>query len=71
MKVEINHWGGDRGSEEADCMETKQHATKKTNESIRKSKRKLKDSLRQTMMKAQPYKIYVMLLKQFLEKTSQ
>ena len=32
-------------------METKQHATKKTNGSMRKSKGKLKNALRQMIMK--------------------
>ena len=48
-------------------METKQHATKKTNVSTRKSKRKLKNTLRQSTMKTQPYKIYGMHKKQFLK----
>ena len=37
-----------------DCMETKQHATKITNGSMRKSKKKLKNILRQMTMKTQP-----------------
>ena len=46
-------------------METKQHATKKSG-SMRKSKRKFKNTLRQMTMKT-PYKIYRMQQKQFLE----
>ena len=48
-------------------METKQHTTKKPNASMRKSTRKLKNTLRQMIMKTQPYKIYGMLEKQFLD----
>ena len=44
-------------------METKQHSTKKTNESMRKSKGKLKNTWRQMIMKTQPFKIYGMLQK--------
>ena len=49
---------------------TKQHATKKTNGSTRKSNSKLKNTLRQTTMKTQLYKIYGMQQKQFLEQSS-
>ena len=48
-----------------DYMETKEHATEKTNGSMMKSKRKLKNTSRQTIMKTQPYKIYGMQQKQF------
>ena len=51
-------------------METKQHATKKTNESTRKSKGKFKSTLKQMIMKTQPFKIYGMPQKQFLEGSS-
>ena len=54
-----------------DYMETKQHATKKTNESMRKSKGKLKNILRQMIMKTQPFKINWMLQKQCLEGSSE
>ena len=37
-------------------METKQHATNKTNGSMRKSRRKLKNTLKQMTMKTQPLK---------------
>ena len=53
-----------------DHMKTKQQATKKDNGSTRKSKRKLKNTLRQMTMKTQPYKIYGMQQKQFLEGSS-
>ena len=43
MKLEINH--KKRNEEKTDYMETKQHATKKTNGSMRKSRRKLKKYL--------------------------
>ena len=52
MKLEINH--RKRNQKKTNYMETKQHATKKTNGSIRKSKRKLKNTLRQMIMKTQP-----------------
>ena len=48
-------------------MENKQHATKKTNGSMRKSKGKFKNISRQMIMKIQPFKIYGMLQKQCLE----
>ena len=51
-------------------MEIKQHATKKTNGSMMKPKRKLKNTLRQMTMKTQPYKIYGIQQKQFLEGSS-
>ena len=51
-------------------METKQHATKKTNGSMRKSRRKLNNSMRQKIMKAQPLKIYGILQKQGSEGNS-
>ena len=41
-------------------METKQHATKKTNGSVMKSERKFKNTLRQMTMKTKPYKFYEM-----------
>ena len=47
-------------------METKQHATKKNNGSMRKLKGKLKSTLGQMIMKTQPFKIYGMLQKQCL-----
>ena len=37
----------------------------KTNGSMMKSKRKLKNNLRQMTMKTQPYQVYVMQQKQF------
>ena len=51
-------------------METKQHVTKKprVNEEI---KMELESTLRQFTMKTQPLKIYGMLQKQFLERSSQ
>ena len=47
-----------------DYMETKQHATKNINGSMMKSKRILKNSLRQMTMKIQPFNIYGMQQKQ-------
>ena len=47
-------------------METKQHATKQTNGSMRKSKGKLKNTSRQMIMKTQSFKIYEMPQMQFL-----
>ena len=41
-------------------METKQYATKKTNESMMKSKRKPENTSREMIMKKQPYTIYGM-----------
>ena len=38
-------------------METEQHATKKSNGPMMKSKKKFKNTLRQVTMKTQPYKI--------------
>ena len=51
-------------------METKQHATKKSNGSTRKSKGKLNNTLRQMIMKIQPFRIYGMPQKQFLKESS-
>ena len=51
-------------------METKQHATKKTNGSMMKSKRKLKNTLRQMTMKIQSYKNPWATAEQFLEGSS-
>lgn len=52
-------------------METKQHATKETNGSMRrKSKGKLKNTSRQMTMRTQPFKICGMPQKQFLEVSS-
>ena len=51
-------------------METKQSSAKKPNESMRKSKEKLKNSMRQMIMKTQPFKIYEMPQKQCLEGNS-
>ena len=51
-------------------METKQHAPKKPIGSLRKSKGKLKYTLRQKIVKTQPLKIYEMPQKQCLERTS-
>ena len=51
-------------------MENKQHATKKTNGSVRKSRRKLKNTSRQMIMKTQPFKMYGMPQKQFFEESS-
>ena len=48
-------------------METKKYATKKTNGSTRKSKCRLKNTLRQMIMKTQSFKIYGMPQKQFLD----
>ena len=53
-----------------DYTETKQSSAKKPNESMRKSKEKLKNSMRQMIMKTQPFKIYGMWQKQFLEGSS-
>ena len=54
-----------------DYMETKQYATKKPNGSARKSKSKLKTTLRQMKTKTQPYKsMGWMQQKQFLEGSS-
>ena len=55
----------------ANYMETKQHATgkKKKKGSTRKSKGKLKNTLRQMIMKT-PFEIYRMPQKQFLEGSS-
>jgi len=68
MKVEINH--GKRNEEKTDYMATKQHATKKNNGSMRKSKGRLKNTLRQMIMKTQLFKFYGMLQKQCLEGSS-
>ena len=62
MKLEINH--GKKNEEKNDYLETKQHATKETNGSTMKSKRKLKNTVVQVTMKTQPYKIYGMQQKQ-------
>ena len=51
-------------------MKTKQHAIKKTNGSVMKSKNKFKITLRQMKMQTQPYKICGIQLKQFLEESS-
>ena len=51
-------------------MESKQHATKKTDGSMRKSRKKLKGTSRQMIMKTQPFRIYRMPQKQFLEEGS-
>ena len=53
-----------------DYMETKQHATKKSNGSTRKSKGKLNNTLRQMIMKTQPFKIYGIPQKQCSEGNS-
>ena len=50
-------------------METKQHATKKPI-GMRKSRRKLKNTLRQMIMKTQALKIYGMPQKQCSEENS-
>ena len=51
MRLDINH--RKRNEKKTDYMETKQYVTKNTNESMRKSKRKLKNILRQMTMKTQ------------------
>ena len=51
MKLEINH--RKINEEKNNYMETKQHATKKTNGSVMKSKRKCKNTFRQITMKTQ------------------
>ena len=53
-------------------MRQKQHANKKTNGSVLKSRGnyQLKNTLRQMTMKRQPYKIYGMQQKQLLEGSS-
>ena len=51
-------------------METKQHATKKINGSMRKSRKKLKNTWRQMIMKTQPLKISGTLQKQCSEGNS-
>ena len=55
----------------ANYMETKQHATgkKKKKGSTRKSRGKLKNTSRQLTMRTQPFKIYEMLQRQFLEES--
>ena len=68
MKLEVNH--RKRNEKKTDYMETKQHATKNTNWSMRKSRRKLKNTLRQMIMKTKPLKIYGMLQKQGSEGNS-
>ena len=40
-----------------DYLKTKQHATKKTNGSVRKSKGKFKNTWRPMIMKMKPFKI--------------
>ena len=52
-------------------METKQHATKKINVSMNKSRRKLKNTSRQMIMKVQPLKINGTPQKQCSEGNSQ
>ena len=57
MKLEINH--RKRKEKKNYYTEIKQHATKKKpNGSTMKSKRKIKNTLRQMAMKTKPYKIY-------------
>ena len=63
MKLEINH--RKRNEKKTNYMETKQHATKKPLGQT-KSKKKLKNTLRQMTMKTQPYKIYGLQKKQLL-----
>ena len=65
MKLEINH--RERNEKKTFYMETKQHATKKPMGQMRKSRRKLKNTLKQMIMKTQPLKIYGMLQKQCSE----
>ena len=64
MQLEINHR---KINEKTDYMETKQHATEKTNGSVRKAKANLKNTSRQMIMKTQPFKFYGMPPKQCLE----
>ena len=52
-------------------METKQHAIKKKKQANEEIKGKLKNTLRQMIMKTQPFKIDGMPQKQFLEGSSQ
>ena len=49
-------------------METKQHGTKKPM-GQQGNQKEIKNTFRQTKMKTQPYKIYGMLQKQFLEES--
>ena len=58
MKLEIKH--RKRNEKKTDYEETKQHATKKSNRSMRKSKGKLKNTTRQMVMKTKSLKIYGM-----------
>ena len=51
-------------------MKTKHHATKKTNGSMKKSKRKSENTLRQMNMETQHSKIYRMQQKNFQEGSS-
>ena len=68
MKLEINH--RERNEKKTYYMATKQHATKKTNGSMRKSRRKVKVTWRQMKMKTQPLKFYWMPPKQCSEESS-
>ena len=58
--------------EETDYMDPKQHVTKKKkiNESMRKSKRKFKNTTRQIIMKIQQFKIYGIPQKELSEGSS-
>ena len=67
MKVKINH--RKINEKKTDYMQSKQHATKKPMVNEEK-KQKLKNTLRQMIMKTQPFKIYGMLQKKILERSS-
>ena len=67
-RLEIND--RKRNEKKIDYMEIKQHATKKTNTSVMKSTRKLKNILRKMTVKTQPYNIYGIQQKQLLKGSS-
>ena len=68
MKLEINH----RKRNEKKTLTTRRlnNMLLKTNGSMRKSRRKLKNTLRQMIVKTQPLKVYGMLQKQCSEGNS-
>ena len=65
MKLEINH--RKRNEKKIDYMETKQHVIKTPVGQQGNQKRRLKNTLRQMVVKTKPYKIYGMPKKQLLE----
>ena len=69
MKLEINH--RKRNEKRLTTWRLNSMLLKKNNGSMRKSKEKFKNTLRQMRMKTQLLKIYGMLQKQYLEKSSE